>query len=32
MFLNVSNHLSKNWNSKQLEVASQWGEIVTKWH
>ena len=28
MFLNCSNHASKNWNIRQREVAEKWGEII----
>ena len=28
MFLNCSNHASKNWSSEQVKAATQWGEIV----
>ena len=28
MLINCSNHVSKNWSEKQLNAASEWGEIV----
>ena len=28
MFINCSNHNSKNWSAEQLQAASLWGEII----